>query len=172
MTVVGIDSSTQSCKVLTVDEHTGRVLRTTRAAHPDGSEVAPDEWWRALREAGGDQPAAAVSVAAQQHGMVALDETGTPVRPALLWNDVRSAPQAARLTAEYGARHWAESIGLVPVASYTISKLAWLAEHEPRHAARVERVLLPHDWLTWRLLGGTGEPTTDRSDASGTGYWS
>ena len=172
MAVVGIDSSTQSCKVLTVDERTGRVLRTRQQPHPDGTEIDPEAWWRALEAAGGvPADAAAVGVGAQQHGMVALDEADTPVRPALLWNDVRSAPQAAALTATYGAEAWARSVGLVPVASYTVTKLAWLAEQEPDNAARVARVLLPHDWLTWRLAGGRGEPTTDRSDASGTGYF-
>ncbi|GAA4215574.1 xylulokinase [Actinocatenispora rupis] len=174
MAVRGIDSSTQSCKVLTVDETTGRVLATGQAPHPDGTEVDPLAWWRALADAGGHDTDGvdALSVAAQQHGMVALDGDDTPVRPALLWNDVRSAPQAARLTTDLGAEWWAKSVGLVPVASYTVTKLAWLAEHEPVHAARVARVLLPHDWLTWRLLGATDPPTTDRSDASGTGYWS
>ncbi|BCJ30153.1 xylulokinase, partial [Actinocatenispora sera] len=173
MAVVGIDSSTQSCKVLTVDDDTGRVLRAGQAPHPDGTEVDPEAWWRALADAGGTAGgAAAIGVGAQQHGMVALDDADRPVRPALLWNDVRSAPQAEALTEKYGADGWAASVGLVPVASYTVTKLAWLAEHEPAHAARVARVLLPHDWLTWRLRGGRGEPTTDRSDASGTGYFS
>ncbi|HEY3503750.1 MAG TPA: xylulokinase [Actinocatenispora sp.] len=174
MAVAGIDSSTQSCKVVTVDEATGRVLDTRQAPHPDGTEVDPAAWWRALSETFDPDAdrVAALSVAAQQHGMVALGADGHPVRPALLWNDVRSAPQAARLTTDLGADWWATSVGLVPVASYTVTKLAWLAEHEPAHAERVARVLLPHDWLTWRLLGATGTPTTDRSDASGTGYWS
>lgn len=174
MAVAGIDSSTQSCKVVTVDEATGRVLDTAQAPHPDGTEVDPAEWWHALTAAFGADTGQvdALAVAAQQHGMVALGPDDVPVRPALLWNDVRSAPQAARLTADLGADWWAKAVGLVPVASYTVTKLAWLAEHEPAHAERVARVLLPHDWLTWRLLGATGAPTTDRSDASGTGYWS
>jgi xylulokinase len=116
--------------------------------------------------------------------MVVLDDAGAVIRPALLWNDTRSAPQAARLTEEFGADHWAKATGLVPVASFTVTKLAWLAEHEPEHAARVAAVCLPHDWLTWRLGGGGGpahppatplgidDLTTDRGDASGTGYFS
>ncbi|SDE06544.1 xylulokinase [Auraticoccus monumenti] len=182
--VCGIDSSTQSCKVLVVDAATGEVVRSGRASHPDGTEVDPRHWWDALQaavaDAGGLDDVAAVSVAGQQHGMVVLDEQGQVIRPALLWNDTRSAPQAEQLVAELGAEQWARRTGVVPVASFTATKLRWLAENEPEHAARVAAVALPHDWLTWRLLGHghEGGPAdlsalvTDRSDASGTAYWS
>lgn len=176
--VAGIDSSTQSCKVVVRDASTGDLVRSGRADHPAGTEVDPQAWWVALTEAvdraGGLQDVAAVAVAGQQHGMVALDEDGSVVRPALLWNDTRSAPQARRLVRERGARWWADTTGSVPVASYTVTKLAWLGEHEPENAARTAAVALPHDWLTWRLLGTGALPdlATDRSDASGTGYWS
>ena len=123
--------------------------------------------------AGGLDDVAAVSVGGQQHGMVALDDAGRVVRPALLWNDTRSATAATDLTAELGGPEvWAREVGLVPVASFTITKLRWLAEHEPDAAARTSTVCLPHDWLTWRLAGSPAEIVTDRSDASGTGYWS
>jgi len=172
--VVGIDSSTQSTKVVRVDAATGEVLSLRSASHPEGTAVNPESWWDALVAAGGTEldDVAAVAISGQQHGMVALDADGTPVFDALLWNDTRSAPQAGRLTAELGAETWARELGIVPVASFTVSKIAWLAETHPERAARVARVMLPHDWLTWRLLGQKGEPTTDRSDASGTGYWS
>jgi xylulokinase len=175
--VAGVDSSTQSCKVLVVDGASGTVVRRGRAAHPDGTEIAPDHWWSALQgaitDAGGLDDVAAVSVGGQQHGMVVLDDAGHVVRPALLWNDTRSAGAARDLTAELGgAKVWAERVGLVPVASFTVTKLRWLASHEPDAAARVARVCLPHDWLTWLLAGRPGAITTDRSDASGTGYWS
>ncbi len=175
--VAGVDSSTQSCKVLVVDAETGDVVRRGRAAHPDGTEVHPDHWWSALQEAvtgaGGLDDVEAVSVGGQQHGMVALDGDGEVVRPALLWNDTRSAGDATDLTAELGgAPAWAERVGVVPVASFTVTKLRWLARHEPEAAARVARVCLPHDWLTWRLAGRPSVVVTDRSDASGTGYWS
>jgi xylulokinase len=176
--VAGIDSSTQSCKIVIKDAATGMLAREGRAAHPDGTEIHPDQWWTALQEAaeaaGGLDDVAAISVGAQQHGMVVLDAAGAVIRPALLWNDTRSAPQAARLTREFGARAWAEAVGLVPVASFTVTKLAWLAEHEPDSAARVAAVGLPHDWLTWRLTGAPGVEalSTDRGDASGTGYFS
>ena len=96
------------------------------------------------------------------------------VRPALLWNDTRSARAAADLVAELGPAFWAQAVGSVPVASFTVTKLRWLAEHEPDAARAAAAVCLPHDWLTWRLAGATGLDAlvTDRSDASGTGYWS
>ncbi|TDB75161.1 xylulokinase [Micromonospora sp. KC723] len=181
--VAGVDSSTQSCKVVIRDAETGALIRQGRAPHPDGTEVHPDAWWDALRAAvdaaGGLADVAAVSVAGQQHGMVCLDESGQVVRPALLWNDTRSAGAAADLIAEAGGgepgrRFWADAVGLVPVASFTATKLRWLARHEPANAARVAAVCLPHDWLTWRLAGAPGLTAlrTDRGDASGTGYWS
>ncbi|MDI6943063.1 xylulokinase [Microbacterium barkeri] len=182
--VAGIDSSTQSCKVVVRDLATGEIARTGRASHPDGSEVDPRHWWDALQsaivDAGGLSDVDAVSIAGQQHGMVALDARGEVIRPALLWNDTRSADAAAALTAEVGAEAFAERAGLVPVASFTATKLRWLADHEPENAARVAAVALPHDWLTWRLRGfgpdGERGPVleelvTDRSDASGTAYF-
>jgi len=175
--VAGIDSSTQSCKVVIRDADTGALVRQGRAAHPEGTEVHPDHWWAALQQAkadaGGFADVAAVSVGGQQHGMVCLDSEGAVVRPALLWNDTRSAGAAADLVAELGAATWAELTGTVPVASLTVTKLRWLAEHEPANAGRTAAVCLPHDWLSWKLAG-SGELdglVTDRSDASGTGYF-
>ncbi|MET1089562.1 MAG: FGGY family carbohydrate kinase [Arthrobacter sp.] len=185
--VAGVDSSTQSCKVVILDAGTGALVREGRAAHPDGTEVHPDHWWRALSEAfdgaGGLADVSALSVAGQQHGMVLLDHGGNVVRPALLWNDTRSAAAAGALTDEAGADDFARRTGLVPVASFTITKIRWVRDHEPELADRVAAVALPHDWLTWRLRGygpAASSPlgpdleqlTTDRSDASGTGYWS
>ncbi|WP_188188767.1 xylulokinase [Nonomuraea sp. SYSU D8015] len=194
--VAGVDSSTQSCKVVIRDAETGALVREGRARHPDGTEVHPSHWWtallQALEEAGGLDGVAAISVAGQQHGMVCLDESGNVVRDALLWNDTRSAQAATDLIKELGGpQAWADAVGLVPVASFTVTKLRWLAEHEPDNARRTAAVCLPHDWLTWRLAGAlaSGAPfspaawqdaptppldhlTTDRGDASGTGYWS
>ena len=165
--MAGIDSSTQSCKVVVRDADTGDLVREGRAGHPAGSEVAPREWARALNtalaEAGGLADVSAVSVAAQQHGMVCLDEQGEVVRPALLWNDTRSAKAADELVAEAGAdgrREWANAVGSVPLASFTVTKLRWLAEHEPEAARRTAGVVLPHDWLTWQ----SGRSQGDRLD--------
>ncbi|RNL49152.1 xylulokinase [Arthrobacter oryzae] len=185
--VAGVDSSTQSCKIVILDAVGGALVREGRAGHPDGTEVHPDHWWQALSEAindaGGLGGISALSVGGQQHGMVLLDAGGNVVRPALLWNDTRSAQSAADLTAEVGAEDFARRTGLVPVASFTVTKVRWVRDHEPESAARVAAVALPHDWLTWRLRGygpaGSSplgpdleQLTTDRSDASGTGYWS
>jgi xylulokinase len=177
--VAGVDSSTQACKVVVRDAGAGELRREGRAAHPDGTEVDPAAWeralWAAVDDAGGLEDVAAVGVGAQQHGMVCLDEAGEVVRPALLWNDTRSAGAAADLVAEGGGpAAWAEAVGSVPVASFTVTKLRWLASHEPAAAARTAAVCLPHDWLTWRLGGARdlAALATDRGDASGTGYWS
>ncbi|CAL9647934.1 Xylulose kinase [Streptomyces sp. enrichment culture] len=176
--VVGVDTSTQSTKALVVDAATGQVVASGQAPHTvtsgAGRESDPRQWWDALCEAlrqCGDaaHEAAAVSIGGQQHGLVTLDERGEPVRPALLWNDVRSAPQARRLTEELGgAKFWAERTGSVPAASFTVTKWAWLAEHEPEAVRATKAVRLPHDYLTERL---TGQGTTDRGDVSGTGWW-
>jgi xylulokinase len=189
--VAGIDSSTQSCKVVIRDADTGALVRQGRAAHPDGTEVHPDHWWTALQkavaDAGGLDDVSAIAVGGQQHGMVCLDGDGAVIRPALLWNDTRSAGAAVDLIHRAGggdpaagAQYWARATGTVPVASLTVTKLRWLAENEPENAAKTAAVCLPHDWLTWRLAGhgpGTGKEglaalATDRSDASGTGYYS
>ncbi|UKA56383.1 xylulose kinase [Arthrobacter sp. FW305-BF8] len=184
--VAGVDSSTQSCKVVVLDADTGALVREGRAGHPDGTEVHPDHWWRALSEAfddaGGLAGVSALSVGGQQHGMVLLGRDGNVLRPALLWNDTRSAESATALTEEVGAEDYAKRTGLVPVASFTVTKIRWVRDNEPDIAGRVAAVVLPHDWLTWRLRGygpADASPlgpdleqlTTDRSDVSGTGYW-
>ncbi len=175
--VVGIDSSTQSTKVEARDLETGAVVAAGGARHPPTtpprSEQDPAAWWDALvlaMDQLGDHRAEVVgiSVAGQQHGCVLLDRTGAPVRPAKLWNDTTSSPQADRLVAELTADVWAARIGSVPVPAFTITKLAWVAENEPAVFARVAMVMLPHDYLTWRL---TGEHVTDRGDASGSGWY-
>ncbi len=198
MLVAGVDCSTQSTKVLLCDAADGTVVGRGSAPHPGGTECDPAAWWAALLQAGAGllDRAAAIGVAGQQHGMIVLDDAGQVIRPALLWNDLRSAQAAAELVGEFGGRSWwAENTGSVPTASFTVTKLRWLAEHEPADAERVASVLLPHDWLTWRLGGGgpagggkaadggagrgpggggslyRGGPVTDRGDASGTGYF-
>lgn len=192
--VAGVDSSTQSCKVMIRDAETGALVRSGVARHSTGTEVDPAIWQRAfdeaVRQAGGLDDVRALAIAGQQHGMVPLDEGGDIVRKAILWNDTRSGQDAADLITELGGgderrgrEAWAESVGLVPVASFTITKLRWLRRAEPEQLARTAAVALPHDWLTWRVMSGTssgdripvgGELTdlaTDRSDASGTGYF-
>lgn len=176
--VAGVDSSTTATKVEVRDLDLGRVVASGSSPHPPTrpprSEQQPAAWWSAFEAAwqqAGTPDVAAVSVAGQQHGMVALDDHRQVIRPAKLWNDTESAPEAAWLIDRLpgGRRAWAEACGLVPVASFTITKLAWLRRHEPQAWERLAHVALPHDWLTLEL---TGRLVTDRGDASGTGYWS
>ncbi|PLS30543.1 xylulose kinase [Bifidobacterium margollesii] len=204
--VAGVDTSTQSCKVRVTDATTGRLVRFGQAKHPDGTSVNPDAWWKAFLEAaeqaGGLDDVAAIAVGGQQHGMVLLDANGAVIRDALLWNDTRSAPQAADLIRELGKapaegdepagddestievrgkQRWVKAVGSSPVASYTLTKVAWVAENEPENAGRIAAICLPHDWLSWRIAGfgpvAPGEDAhldalfTDRSDASGTSYF-
>jgi len=176
--VAGVDSSTQSVKVVIRDAESGALLREGRAPHPDGSEVDPESWWSALQEAltaaGGLEDVAAISVGGQQHGLIPLDMAGKTLRPALLWNDTRSARAAEDLNREVGGpQAMADATGSVLVASFTASKVRWMADHEPELASRIAAVALPHDWLSWKLQGGQdlSKLFTDRSDASGTGYF-
>ncbi|WP_457205518.1 FGGY family carbohydrate kinase [Nocardioides sp. P5_C9_2] len=173
--VLGIDSSTQSTKALLVDADDGTVLDQRQVPHPPGTEVDPRAWLAAVDEAcdGLLDRAAALSVGAQQHGMVALDAAGEPVRKALLWNDLRSAGAAEDLVREWGGPdECARLVGSVLVASFTATKLRWMRDAEPGAAARTARVLLPHDYLSAHLSEPGTDPFTDRGDASGTGYFS
>ncbi|MFF0066049.1 xylulokinase [Streptomyces sp. NPDC005279] len=182
--VIGVDSSTQSAKAAFIDAGTGRTLAVGRAPHQvtgenGARESDPEVWWHALRDAvvmGLKESGLAASavrgiaVAGQQHGLVVLDRAGQPVRPALLWNDTRSAPQAAALTEALGGPDaWTARTGSVPVASMTAAKWQWLREREPRAAEAAAAVRLPHDFLTERLAGVAA---TDPGDASGTCWYS
>lgn len=172
--VLGIDSSTQSTKAVLVDADDGTTVAEASAPHPPGTEVDPRAWLAACDEAAGPllERADAVAVGGQQHGMVALGADGEPVRDALLWNDTRSADAARELIAEHGGPEaCAAAVGSVLVASFTVTKLRWLRDHEPEHAARVEQVLLPHDYVSRHLAADGTRAFTDRGDASGTGYY-
>lgn len=179
--VAGVDSSTQSCKVQLRNAETGALAATGTAPHtptfPPLSEQDPAEWWTAFtlafRQALSKAAASAnqvvgISVAGQCHGLVPLDETGRIIRPAKLWNDTTSTPELIRLREQIGDEDLIHSVGSLPTAAFTISKLAWLANHEPSNFKKLRRILLPHDYLTFRL---TGQYVTDRSEASGTGYF-
>lgn len=173
--VAGVDSSTQSVKIVVRDARTGELLASASAAHPDGTEVDPQSWWNALQQVisdvGGLDDVAAISIAGQQHGMIVLDSSGNVIRPALLWNDTRSSVAAQKLNEEFPDIHF--STGSKLVASFTASKLMWLRENEPENASKVRAVALPHDWLSWKLSRSSRleDIFTDRSDASGTGYF-
>ncbi|MBJ7456845.1 MAG: xylulokinase, partial [Thermoleophilia bacterium] len=177
--VAGVDSSTQGTKVVVVETGTGAVVAEGRAPHVvsgtgGARESDPRAWWAALGEAlaatGCAAAIDAISVAAQQHGLVALGGDGEPLHPAILWNDTRSAPDARVLVEALGGPEaWAARLGSVPAPSFTVTSWAWLRRTRPEVAGRVRAIRLPHDYLTERL---TGRAVTDRGDASGTGWWS
>ena len=173
--VAGVDSSTTACKVELRDADTGELVASGRAPHPPTtpprSEQDPRAWRQALDDALdqlGRRPDA-IAIAGQQHGLVVTDGAGAVLRPAKLWNDTESADDADELVAALGAERWASACGSVPVPAFTITKLRWLRRTEPDVFTRIARLSLPHDWLTSQL---TGAHTTDRGDASGTGWWS
>ncbi|WP_101254207.1 FGGY family carbohydrate kinase [Streptomyces barkulensis] len=192
-TVAGLDSSSEYTRIVVCDTDTGAVVRQGYAPHPapggagggeDGTgaapgrrtETDPQAWLLSLGDAAAGgvlEGVQAIGVSAQQNGLVALDEAGDPVRPALAGNDRRAQTAAADLVDALGGREaWAQAVGTVPQAAQPVAKLRWLARHEPEAARRVAEVLQPHDWLVWQLLGRPQRRTTDRGDASGTGYWS
>jgi xylulokinase len=180
--VVGVDSSTSGTKVVLVDAADGTTLGASSSPHPPTtpprSEQPPAAWWAALETATqqlhADQDTAkavtGMAVAGQQHGLVALDESGRALRPAKLWNDTEATSDGHALVERLGGpAEWIEACGSVPIAAFTIAKLAWLRRVEPDVFSQLASVALPHDWLTLQL---TGHLVTDRGDASGTGYWS
>lgn len=184
--IAGVDSSTQSCKVVIRDLETGALVRSGRAKHPDGTEVDPNSWFDAMslaiKDAGGFEDVESVSIGGQQHGMVLLDSDGRVIRDALLWNDTRSAGTATEIIEHFGAQRIVELTGSLPVAAFTSTKVLWVSRNEVANAARIAAVCLPHDWLSWRLAGygpegesrygpDLSQLATDASDASGTGYF-
>ena len=180
--VAGVDTSTQSCKVRVTDAETGELVRFGQAKHPNGTSIDPSYWWdaflQAAEQAGGLDDVEALAVGGQQHGMVILDRQGNVIRDAMLWNDTSCAPSIDALNKELGFEEWIRRTGCPLVVASTVAKARWLRDNEPENAERTAAICLPHDYLTWRLRGfGPENPkldelTTDRSDASGTGYWS
>lgn len=169
--VLGVDSSTQATKVIAVDVETGIELATARAPHTGADTQDPRDWWTALAAAtrtitAADCNVVGMAIGGQQHGLVTLDPAGEPVRPAPLWNNIASAPDAERLNA---LADFPAAVGSRLVASFTITKLAYMARTAPLDLAHTVAIALPHDYLNLRL---TGELATDRGDASGTGWWS
>jgi xylulokinase len=177
--VAGLDSSSGFTRIVVCNADTGAVLRQGYAAHPvdqKATEVDPQAWLLSLGEAASGgllEGVEAIGVSAQQDGMVALDQQGNLVRPALIGNDKRAQVTAADLVDGLGGRQaWAEAVGSVPQSGQVVAKLRWMARNEPEAAQRTAAVMQPHDWLVWQLLGRPPRKTTDRGDASGTGYWS
>jgi xylulokinase len=175
--VAGVDTSTQSCTVVIRRLDDGAFVAEGRASHPATtppcSEQDPRDWWRALLSAF-DQVAAfipavaAISVGGQGHGLVMLDRADEPVRPAKLWNDTESAPDAASLLDRLPTQDWVVRTGSAPGPALTVSKIAWTRRCHPEALARAERIMLPADYLVYRL---GGRAVTERGGSSGTGYF-
>ncbi len=183
MVVLGIDSGTQGTKVLVVDFDSGRVLGRGMAAHrsvplltPGESEQSPQTWIQAfdqalsfaLREAK-IAPSEIVSagVSAQQHGFVALDRQGLPIRPAKLWNDTSTVGETeAIVTTLGGKKAFIEKLGISLAVGYTASKILWLKRHEPENFLKLATIHLPHNYINFYL---TGISRMEYGDASGTG---
>lgn len=172
---LGIDLGTSAVKALVVAED-GAVVATAESPlevsrpHPLWSEQDPEDWWRAVEDAvgalaaqGATADVRAIGLSGQMHGATLLDEADRPLRPAILWNDGRSAAACTALeTAEPASRR---ITGNLAMPGFTAPKIVWLREHEPEVAARLRRVLLPKDYVRLRM---TGEAISDCSDASGT----
>lgn len=175
--VAGINSSTQSCTVMLRRLDDGTPVAEARAPHPPTyppvSEQDPGAWWSALRACFADLRdhlgnVAALAIGGQGHGLVMLDEADAPLRPAKLWNDTEPAPDAARLRAALPPGEWAARTGSVPGPALTVSKLAWTERVHSGLAAKARRIMLPFDYLCFRL---SGRAVTERGGASGTGYF-
>src|SRR5688572_26201053 len=177
--LLGIDIGTSGTKSLVMDE-AGKVLATHTVAHtlqtprPGWTEQSPDEWWSAaqasvrgvLKKArlrGGD--IRAIGLSGQMHGSVFLDKSGRVLRPALLWNDQRTASQSREIVERAGGeRRMLEMVGNLPLTGYTVPKILWFRQNEPKKYARCTSILLPKDYVRYRM---TGDLATDVGDASG-----
>ena len=176
MLYIGIDLGTSAMKLLLVDKIGAIVNSTTkeyplRFPHPGWSEQEPSEWWGALLSGvtelltGFDaSEVVCVGVGGQMHGLVALDETDAVIRPAILWNDGRTAAETEWLNTVIGKEKLSEYTGNIAFAGFTAPKLLWMQRHEPESFARISKIMLPKDYLNYRL---TGVHACDYSDASG-----
>lgn len=177
---LGLDVGTSSTKAVLVDA-TGDILATASAAYscirprPGWSEADPEDWWQGCKTAIADlfqrRPQARSSLAAigltgQMHGLVCLDAKGTVLRPAILWNDQRTAEECQILNSALGAERYNQLAGSPALPGFTAPKMLWLQRHEPELWAKVTAIVLPKDYIRFRL---TGELATDVADASGIG---
>lgn len=175
---IGIDTSTTASKALAVDAQ-GNVIVVKGNPHelstprPLWSEQDPEDWWQAasksirevVQQVGADN-IGAIGLTGQMHGLTSLDKDGKPVRPAILWNDQRSAPQCAAIIEKVGAKRLHQLIGSILVAGFTAPKILWVKENEPEVYSRIAHILLPKDYIRYRLSGAF---VCDVADASGFG---
>jgi xylulokinase len=180
MALLGIDVGTGGTRALIIDEQ-GRLLGAATAEHvpfaspqPGWSEQDPRDWWQAASQAIagalararlGPDAITGIGFSGQMHGAVLLDDHDEVVRPALLWNDQRTAPQCTQITERIGQERLIDWVSNPALTGFTAPKLLWVREQEPSHWARVRSVMLPKDYVRFRL---TGDRATDVADASGT----
>ena len=168
--LVGLDVGTSGVKGVAIDAD-GRVLATATAdyplsrPHPGWSEQEPEDWWRAAEDCLARLPEGPVGFSGQMHGLVVLGADGSVLRPAILWNDQRTAVEAAEIEERVGLARLIELTGNRALTGFTAPKLLWLRRHEPEVYARIRHILLPKDYVRYRL---TGELAIDAADASGT----
>lgn len=174
--LLGIDVGTSGCKVLLIDER-GTVLRQASASYPLSvprpmwSEQNPEDWWTGVQTCLaeiGDEKVDAIGVAGQMHGAVMLDENDAVIRPAILWNDQRTVAECAEIDAAVGSDRLKEITCNPPLTGFQLPKLLWVRNHEPENYARIRSLLLPKDYIRFKL---TGEKVAEVSDASGTGIF-
>ena len=176
MLYIGIDLGTSACKLLLVDE-AGEVKNVVTEEyplyfpHPGWSEQNPDDWWNAcvkgipaLLQGFDPTQVAGIGAGGQMHGLVALDKEGHVLRPAILWNDGRTAAQVEYLNNQVGKEALSRCTANIAFAGFTAPKLLWMRKNEPELFARIAKILLPKDYLVYKL---TGVHATDVSDASG-----
>ena len=171
--LVGLDVGTTGVKALAVSPD-GEVLARAQRGYdlsspqPGWSEQDPEDWWSAAQDAVGALAVpeiAGIGLSGQMHGLVVLDAEDRLLRPAILWNDQRTAAESAEIEARVGLERLLALTGNRALTGFTAPKLLWLARHEPEVYARIAHVLLPKDYVRFRL---TGERVTDVADASGT----
>ena len=176
-TYIGVDLGTSSLKGLLVRED-GEVLKEASAAYdvrypqPGWTEQSPEDWKTALlfvleslTSGGAGKTVRGISFGGQMHGLVALDKSGRVIRPCILWNDGRTEEETAYLNDVIGKKTLLECTGNIAFAGFTAPKLLWLRKHEPENFAKIDKILLPKDYLAYLL---SGVFATDFSDASGT----
>ncbi|MBA3406747.1 MAG: xylulokinase [Solirubrobacterales bacterium] len=170
---IGLDIGTTAVKALAVDE-TGTVLARSEAGYPlstpraGWAEQDPADWWRATEQALAAlsiDDVAGIGLSGQMHGLVALDAAGAVIRPAILWNDGRTAAECAEIETRIGLEELIALTGNRALPGFTAPKLLWLRRHEPDAYRRIARIALPKDYVRLRLCG---EHATDVADASGT----
>jgi xylulokinase len=168
--LVGLDVGTSGVKGLAIDEE-GRILATASAEYPlsrpqpDWAEQDPEDWWRAAQDVLARLPEGPIGFSGQMHGLVVLDAERNVLRPAILWNDQRTAAECAEIEERVGFDRLVELTGNRALTGFTAPKLLWLRRHEPELYGRIRHVLLPKDYVRLRL---TGELAIDVADASGT----